>query len=590
MNRRLLYPLIGVGILSVGWGGFELYHIPRVLPGVLAAEVPVGGLTVSEATSRLAERRAAVPVIRVRAGDQVMNLNATELGWRPDYAATAKNAFQIGREGAPLENLGKRFGGDKTVSLTARVDPKTFRNRLESLAKPFNVAPKNAAIVFASGQYVVRADSSGRGLNFEAAVRQFQENPDLRELTLSITDIPATTKTADLEPLAAQANAVLRPLTLQYTPLGTDKSFTRTLSTTEVANLFFVERNGLRVDEKAVTAMLARVAAAYDREPLNARYVKGAGGALSKRPSRDGYKLDSSVARTLLMDEVLRPEASSVMLPVIVSKAQIPDEALPQTKDLKVLASATTRYGGSSRERVLNAAIAASKLDGYVVPAGDEFSFNEGVGPIEESTGFVAGYVISGGRTIKGVGGGVCQASTTAFNALYRAGLPVTERNQHSYRVRWYDDVFGLDAAVYYGALDLRFRNDTPGPLLIRASSRGASMTVQVYGVSDGRKVSISKTRILSSTPAPPPAYEFVASLPPGTRKQVDWAVGGMRTTATRTVTKGDQRLSDTIFNNYRPWRAVYQIGPTRVKPANNVARQPRAKPANAAVIRTSSR
>jgi vancomycin resistance protein YoaR len=291
-----------------------------------------------------------------------------------------------------------------------------------------------------------------------------------------------------------------------------------------------------------------------------------------------------------LSEEILRPEATSVMLPVIVSKAQILDSALPQTKDLKVLASTTTRYGGSSRERVMNAAIAASKLDGYVVPTGDEFSFNEGVGPIEESTGFVAGYVISGGRTIKGVGGGVCQASTTAFNALYRAGLPVVERNQHSYRVRWYDDVFGLDAAVYYGALDLRFKNDTPGPLLIRASSRGASMTVQVYGVSDGRKVSVSKTRILSTTPAPPPAYEFVASLPAGTRKQVDWAVVGMRTTATRTVIKNDQRLNDTIFNNYRAWRAVYQIGPTRARPAQpstNVATRPPTKPA---VVRTSSR
>ncbi|NJK45993.1 MAG: hypothetical protein HC933_18560 [Pleurocapsa sp. SU_196_0] len=311
------------------------------------------------------------------------------------------------------------------------MDAKTFKARLDRLAQPFRVAPKNATIVFAGGKYVVRSDSSGRDLNFDAAVREFQANPNLTALSLTVTEIPAATRRADLEPLASDANAVLRPLALQYTPLGTTKNFTRTLNTTEVANLFFIGRDGLRVDTKAVSDILRRVAAAYDQEPLNARYER-AGSGLNTRSSRDGYKLDLTVAQKLLSEEVLRPDAISVVLPVIVSKPQILDSALPQTRDLQVLASATTRYGGSSRERVTNAAIAARKLDGYVVPAGDEFSFNEAVGPIEESTGFVAGLVISGGRTVKGVGGGVCQASTTTFNALYKAGLPVTERNQHS--------------------------------------------------------------------------------------------------------------------------------------------------------------
>jgi vancomycin resistance protein YoaR len=586
MDRRLLLPLTGVAALGLGWGGFELYHASRILPGVTAAGVSVGGLTQTEAISRLSAQKIAIPVVRVTAGESATNVNATELGWRPDYILTTNNAYQIGRDGNLFENTSKRFSGGKNVPLTAKVDAKTFKARLDRLAQPFRVAPKNATIVFAGGKYVVRGDSSGRDLNFDAAVKEFQANPNLTALTLTVTKTPAATQSADLEPLATEANAVLRPLALQYTPLGTTKNFTRTLNTAEVANLFFVTRDGLRVDSKAVAEVLKRVANAYDREPLNARYER-AGSALNKRSSRDGYKLDVSVARKLLSEEVLRPEATSVLLPVIVSKPQILDSALPQTRDLQVLASATTRYGGSSRERVTNAAIAARKLDGYVVPAGDEFSFNEAVGPIEESTGFVSGLVISGGRTVKGVGGGVCQASTTTFNALYKAGLPVTERNQHSYRVRYYDDVFGLDAAVYYGALDLRFRNDTPGPILVRASSAGASMTVQVYGVKDGRQVSISKTRVLSTTPAPAPAYEYVSSLPAGSRKQVDWAVTGMRTTATRTVTKGETRVNDTIFNNYRAWRAVYQIGPTRVRPADNArtTRTPRV-----AVIPTSSR
>jgi vancomycin resistance protein YoaR len=90
--------------------------------------------------------------------------------------------------------------------------------------------------------------------------------------------------------------------------------------------------------------------------------------------------------------------------------------------------------------------------------------------------------VISAGRTVKGVGGGVCQASTTAFRALYKAGLPVLERNQHAYRVHWYDPLIGLDAAVYQPSLNLRMQNDTSGPLLIRTETLPGRTTVRVYG------------------------------------------------------------------------------------------------------------
>ncbi len=592
MNPRLLLPLAGVAALGVGWGGFELYHAPRILPGVVAAGVPVGGLTPAEAAARLKGQPVKVPVVRVKAGDRTLNLNATELGWHPDFAATSQIAYQIGRDGNVLENFGRRFTGNKSLPLSVKVDAKTFRNRLESLAEPFQIVAKSAALVFADGKYLIRSDVSGRNLDFAAAVGQFTADPSLTELNLTVTDVEASTKKADLEPLAAQANAVLRPLALQYTPLGTPKNFTRTLSTSEVANLFFVKRDGLEVDKKAVAAVLARVSNAYDQDAANARYVRS-GGSLNKRPSRDGYKLDVTSAQKLLEDEVLRPEATAVVLPVIVSKPRISDDALPQMKNLKLLATGYTRYYGSPRARVANVSIAASKLDGYVVPAGQQFSFNDAVGEISAETGFVEGLVISAGRTQKGVGGGVCQASTTTFNALYRAGLPVVERNQHSYKVHYYDDVAGRDAAVYYGALDLRMTNNTPGPLLVRASTSGSTMTVQVYGVSDGRKVTLLPPRTLSRTPAPPARTVFNASLPAGVRTQVDWSADGYLVTATRVVTDASgAKQSDTLTTRYRPWRAIYEVGPSRaVRPAVKVAAPVSRKPASTtlAVLRTSA-
>jgi vancomycin resistance protein YoaR len=584
VNRRVIWPIAGVAALGAAWGGFELYHSNRALPGVVAAGIPIGGLTLPEAVAKLRSAKLEPPVIAVKAGQQTIKVLAPELGWRADFEGTVKTAMEIGRNSDFITNVSKRFDGNKTADLQAKVDPKTFRNRLDALAKPFEIPAQNAALVLASGQYTIRADKTGRGIDFENAVKAFQTNPLLRNLELTVTDLPAAIKQADLEELKTQANAVLRPLKLIY-PAPTGKApLSKTLQQNEVANLFFVEQRGLRIDEKAVGETLRGISNSFDRDARDARYVRQ-GGAFVKRESRDGYAMDIATAKKELRTAILESNTAEVKLPVVITPAKITSASIPDPKSLTLLGSSTTRYYGSSFERVTNAAIAAAKLDGYVVPAGETFSFNEAVGEISRATGFVEGLIISGGRTAKGVGGGVCQASTTAFAALYRAGLPVVERNQHSYKVRWYDDVLGLDAAVYYPNLDLRMKNDTPGPLLVRSTSKGATMTVQLYGVSDGRKVGVSRPRILSRTPHPPARTVFNGSLPFGARKQVDYAVDGYRVTVGRSISKPSGANSETLFTNYRPWRAIYEVGPTYRAPV--IPRANRVSPASSAPIRT---
>ena len=554
-SRHLWMPLLGVAALGTVWGGFEVYHAERLLPGITAAGVPLGGLTQPQALEALRAAKLPIPIVAVRAGDQINRVAAPELGWRIDYDKMVGLAFQIGRNGSLLENLGKRFGGDKSLPLLAKVDPKTFRNRLSSLAAPFAVAAKDAALVLTKNSYVLRQDVDGQGVDFENAVKAFRANPLLTDLELTITDIPAAIQAESLSELAAQANSILRPLKLIYPTPGTPRS--RTLNTSEVANLFFVERVGFRLDQKAIAEILGSVSSRFDQAPLDARYARQTS-KLIRRPSQDGYALNLAAAKKLLAEAVLDPNLSEIQLPVVVTQPKVSTASLPDPKTLTLLSSSTTRYYGSSPERITNAAVAARKLDGYVVPAGNNFSFNQAVGDISPETGFVEGLIISGGRTQKGVGGGVCQASTTAFAALYRAGLPIVERNQHSYKVRWYDDVLGLDAAVYYPNIDLKMRNNTPGPIVVRASSSGASMTIQLYGISDGRKVAISSPQILRRTPHPPTRTIFNSSLPSGVRKQVDYAVDGYHVNVERTI----NGQSEGLYTVYRPWQAIFEVGP----------------------------
>ena len=165
-----------------------------------------------------------------------------------------------------------------------------------------------------------------------------------------------------------------------------------------------------------------------------------------------------------------------------------------------------------------------------------------------------------------GDGGGVCQVSTTLFRAALAAGLPITERHQHAYRVGYYEEDSGpgIDAAVYSPSVDLKFKNDTGGHILIQSYVDRVNMriTFQLYGTKDGREVNISTPVILSQSPAPEPLYQDDPNLPKGEIKQVDFAAAGANVYFTRSVKKdGKITISDKFVSNYRPWQAVFLRG-----------------------------
>ncbi len=230
----------------------------------------------------------------------------------------------------------------------------------------------------------------------------------------------------------------------------------------------------------------------------------------------------------------------------------------------ELVGEGVTDFGGSSKNRIWNLRLAARKLDGRIIPRGGTFSFLEALGPVDEKTGYREGYVILGDRTEKGVGGGVCQVSTTVFRAAFFAGLPILERHPHSYQLRYYRPS-GLDATVYGPWIDLKFKNDTPGDLLLRTYIRGTRLFVRLFGTRD-RSVVWQGPAFLETTPPLPPREIEDPTLPPGTRKQVDWPAPGARVEVIRTVRYNDGReVRETFTSVYKPWGAIYLVGP----PAN---------------------
>lgn len=149
-------------------------------------------------------------------------------------------------------------------------------------------------------------------------------------------------------------------------------------------------------------------------------------------------------------------------------------------REIVLRAEFSTKYSTSSKERKENIRIATKSLDGVLIDAGGEFSFNRTVGERTEKRGYKTAKVIVDGEFVDGVGGGVCQVSTTVYNAVLLAGLSVTEYHPHSLAVSYVAPSF--DAMVNSGWADLKFCNDTKSPVIIKATADGNKLTISIYG------------------------------------------------------------------------------------------------------------
>jgi vancomycin resistance protein YoaR len=237
-----------------------------------------------------------------------------------------------------------------------------------------------------------------------------------------------------------------------------------------------------------------------------------------------------------------------------------------------------------------NIRVPAKLLNGQIVAPGQQFSFLNAVGPIDAAHGYAMGGVIKGGKSdhTGAMGGGICSASTTMFNAAARAGLQIDERHQHYYYIARYP--VGLDATVYsngYQTSDLRWTNDTPNPILIRAyTTKGSksTITIELWSLPLDRKVAFTpeyKDKVVKAADY----TVYVTSLKPGKQNRAEYPTPGFDTSRTRTVTDSTGKVIhvDTWVSHYGKVDGLLQIGvaPTAATtpiPATSQAMSPRRR------------
>jgi len=585
--------------------GYQLLYAGRIFPGVSVAGVDLSGLKPSDAAVKLSQT-LSYPIngkILFKDGEKAWVATPAGLGMVFDPSSSASTAYRLGRSGGLFGALSGqiRAGGfGVQVAPVVIFDQRVAFQYLTQIASQINQPVVEAGLSLEGTNVVAQPGQVGRELKMDATLiylgAQLQTFSD-GEVPLVVQEIQP--QILDVSAQADAARQILsQPLTLVIPNAAEGDAGPYVYNVQILANLLGVQRvqNGVQVvlNTTGLRDLLAPVKVQVDRAASDAKFIfNDETKQLDlKEDSKVGRAMDMDASIKAINDALLRGE-HTVPLAIAETQPQVPGNSTGQQLGITELIWAETSYFyGSSDARVQNIKAAAERFHGVLVAPGEIFSMGETMGDVSLESGFAEALIIYGGRTIKGVGGGVCQVSTTLFRGVFNAGFPIIERYPHAYRVSYYEmiasgavnpSLAGLDATVYFPLVDFKFKNDSPYWILMETylNENGRSLTWKFYSTKDGRTVDIAASGPTNIVSAPSPLYEENPELKKNQMKQVDYAANGADVTVTRTVWKdGAVYFQDQVITHYQPWQAVCQYGPDSKDPEklakeNSLCRSP---------------
>lgn len=311
------------------------------------------------------------------------------------------------------------------------------------------------------------------------------------------------------------------------------------------------------------------------KEAQDAYYTKN---PFTVYPEVEGVDFDVESAKKILEEEKDEYVIKLTITKPKVTISQIGSEAFPDQ-----LATFTTRYDVSDVDRSTNLRIACQKINGKVVLAGDTFSYNQALGKRTEAAGYKNGKVYEAGQVVDGIGGGICQISSTLYNTALLANLDIVERRNHQFVTSYVPA--GRDATVVYGVTDFKFKNTRKYPVRIVASANNGIATISMYGIKEENEYTFKfSTKTVASIPTTT-KYVEEASLPAGTEKVKQKGANGLKTETYITKMLNGKVISTKLLSK-DTYDAMQRIvlkgtsGSTTTTPSNNVpvTEQPKAE------------
>lgn len=322
-----------------------------------------------------------------------------------------------------------------------------------------------------------------------------------------------------------------------------------------------IELNIEFVQEEAAPINIDEIYSKVHKEPKDAYYTKN---PFQIFPHENGVDFDLEAAREMLKEEKDEYEIALKITIPKVTTSQIGTEAFPDR-----LSSFSTKYDASNYSRTTNLKLAMNKLNGVVVAPGEVFSYNNTLGKRTSSSGYLEAGGYAGGKVVKTLAGGICQISSTLYNAVVYANLDVVERYNHMFLAGYVGA--GRDATVVYGSLDLKFKNTRKYPIMIKTSIGGGVAKIDIYGIKEDVEYDVDiVTNVLSYTPFKV-VYENDSSLAEGKQSVEQKGMNGCKSITYKILKLNGAEVSRKVLSSdtYDPMNKIIKVGKKKAVQTN---------------------
>ena len=536
----------------------------RLAAGTRIGGIDVGGLTAAQAKSQLASQAARLATVPVAftAGGRQFRLTARQLGVVADWGAAVDSAMRDGG-GVGIVRGYRRLSLElfpKDVAPPTKAYEAGLDYELQLISKAVDAPARDAKLVRRGLHITIAGGSSGRTLDrggarteIVSALASFSRAPVSLPVAVAMPHTTIASLTAAQRRASLVVSAPVRVI-VGDTTLRIPRWRLATI----------LDLDTVRFSGAAADRYFARLEKQVDRAPKDAGFAV-VSNKISVVPAETGLQLDVPRAASAILAAAARPTNRVTRLPLAVAHPKRSTAAARAMGITGAVGAYETIYGGDPN-RIHNVQLVAHLVDKKLIAPGTTFSFNGTTGERSADKGFLEAPVIVNGELQTGLGGGVCQVSTTVFNAAFEAGLPITARTNHALYISHYP--LGRDATVNYPDIDLKFVNDTGHWLLLRTFVGSSSLVVTLYGTPVHRRVE-SIAQPLRYVSAPPVQKTVDATLKPGQVVVDDSGVPAQSTSVERKVYDADGKLlSDaTWYSSYRAEPKIVRIGPKKAKP-----------------------
>ncbi len=518
-----------------------------------------------------------MPVVFTAGGDRFA-ITPERLGVEVDWAAAVRAAQRQGEGFGPLRGFRRLrvrfFPADlqppvRVYEAALQYELGQLKAAIDRPHRQASLARKGLRIATVPGQTGLVLDRAAASDTIVRSLASFERG---RTVALPVREDSPTVLASDLRGARIDAErAISAPVRLVYQQTAWRIPRWRMA---EILELPSGGRTSLRIGGAGAERWFPKLAERVGHGPVDAGFAVS-GNIVRVVPAKPGVGIDAQATAAAILAAATTPGERLARL-VVATAAPKRSTADARAMGITGLVGTYTTIYGGEPNRLHNVRLVAQLVDDHLIAPGATFSFNAATGERTAEKGFVEAPVIINGELQTGLGGGVCQVSTTVFNAAFEAGLPIETRTNHALYISHYP--LGRDATVNYPDTDLRFRNDTPRWLLLRTFVGTSALTVSLYGAPQHRRVE-TETAPLRVVSAPPIQRTEDPSLAVGKTEVDDYGEPARATSVHRTVYAPSGKLlyDTTWYSSYVAEPKLVRVG-TKKPPKKELEPPPKTE------------